>query len=82
MKKENVQAHYNFVVNGSFINPGLEGWIINDNRKVTRQSGQWQGQNIGFLYAVNEGTASQMIPLAELPRPTPGRAEYKLFFLY
>ncbi|SDP46883.1 hypothetical protein SAMN04489798_5877 [Pseudomonas arsenicoxydans] len=82
MKKENVQAHYNFVVNGSFINPGLDGWIINDRLKVTRQTGQWQGQNIGFLHAVNEGTASQTITLAGLPRPTPGQAEYKLFFLY
>ncbi|AWM93938.1 hypothetical protein DJ564_25740 [Pseudomonas sp. 31-12] len=81
MNKENVQANHNFVVNGSFTT-SLEGWTISDSRKVTRQTGRWQGQTIGFLSAVNEGTASQTITLARLPRPTPGRADYKLFFLY
>jgi hypothetical protein len=81
MKKENVQAKYNFVANGSFTT-NLEGWIISDRQKVTRQTGRWQGQMIGFLSAVNEGTGSQTITLAPLPRPTPGRAYYRLFFSY
>lgn len=81
MKKESVHANYNFVVNGSFTT-SLEGWTISDSRKVTRQTGRWQEQTIGFLSAVNEGTASQTITLALLPPPTPGRADYKLFFLY
>ncbi|MHC8345709.1 hypothetical protein [Pseudomonas sp. RT6P73] len=81
MKKENVKARHNFFVNGDFTN-SLQGWVINDRLKVTRQTGRWEGQTIGFLYAVNKGTAKQEVELALLPRPTLGRADYKVFFLY
>jgi hypothetical protein len=81
MKKESVTAKHNFFKNGDFTS-NLQGWEISDVRKVTRQTGRWENLTIGFLFAVNEGTAKQEIELALWPRPTPGRADYKVFFLY
>ncbi|WP_028622869.1 hypothetical protein [Pseudomonas sp. Ant30-3] len=81
MNEENLQAGHNFVNNGDFAK-ALEGWIINDRAKVTRQSGSWNGGSVGFMYAVNEGQGSQTLTLATLPQPTPGKADYQLVFLY
>ncbi|WP_174823948.1 hypothetical protein [Pseudomonas sp. DTU12.3] len=81
MSEQDIHARDNFIVNGDFRN-GLDGWKIDDERKVTRQEGLWQGQTIGFMNTTNMGEGSQSISLATLPRPTPGRAEYKLLFSY
>jgi len=81
MSEENVYANHNFILNGDFKN-NLNDWTINDESKVTRQEGLWQGQTIGFMNAVNMGEGDQTITLASLPSPEPGRAEYKLVFWY
>ncbi|MBN6773990.1 hypothetical protein JRG42_10185 [Pseudomonas granadensis] len=81
MNKDNVFTRYNFIVNGEFT-LGLDGWTVNDRQKVTRQSGLWQGVTVGYMNAVNLGEGEQTIILAERPRPTPGRADYKLMFHY
>lgn len=81
MSEENVFASHNFIVNGDFTT-GLDGWTVNDRQKVTRQSGQWQGVTVGYMNAVNLGEGEQTITLAARPRPTPGRADYRLVFYY
>lgn len=81
MIRKNILARENFIVNGDF-NNGLNGWTYNDERRVTRQEGMWDGRPIGFMNAVNAGEAYQSITLAALPRPTPGRADYQLLFHY
>ncbi|MHA3736725.1 hypothetical protein ACXR0M_13775 [Pseudomonas sp. Eth.TT006] len=81
MNTENPLANKNFIVNGDFSND-LDGWEINDERKVTRQTGQWQNKEVSYINAVNMGEGEQTIMLALLPRPTPDRAVYKLMFHY
>jgi hypothetical protein len=81
MNEDNVFASHNFIVNGDFT-LGLDGWTVNDRQKVTRQSGQWQGVTVGYMNAVNLGEGEQTITLAATPRPTPGRADYRLVFYY
>lgn len=81
MKEEDVYANHNFIANGDFAN-GLDDWTINDERKVTRQEGIWQGKTIGFMNVTNLGEGYQSILLALLPRPTPGRADYLLKLWY
>ncbi|WP_460164331.1 hypothetical protein [Pseudomonas sp. S2_F03] len=81
MNEQNVYANYNFIVNGEFAND-LKDWIINDERKVAKLSGAWEGKQVGFMNAVNEGTGSQTITLASLPRPSPQKADYQLIFHY
>ncbi|MNQ22848.1 Bacterial Ig-like domain (group 1) [compost metagenome] len=81
MNDENDYANHNFIGNGDFTN-GLDKWAINDEKKVTRQEGLWEGRTIGFMNTVNMGEGDQTIHLAELPRPTCGRADYKLKFHY
>ncbi|EJM16116.1 hypothetical protein PMI21_03043 [Pseudomonas sp. GM18] len=74
-------SDHNFIDNGSF-KEELTGWVINDERKVTHQEGQWQGEMVGFMNAVNMGEGSQEITLAAIPRPEPGKADYMLIFWY
>jgi hypothetical protein len=81
MSEHTIHARHNFIVNGDFIQD-LSDWKINDERKVSRQEGLWQGQTIGFMNATNMGEGLQSISLATRPRPTPRRAEYKLLFSY
>ena len=81
MNRKDILARDSFLVNGDF-NNGLNGWTYNDERRVTRQEGVWDGRTIGFMNAVNGGDAYQSITLATMPRPTPGRADYKLLFHY
>ncbi|UVM51771.1 hypothetical protein LOY38_06930 [Pseudomonas sp. B21-015] len=81
MSEENVYANHNFILNGDFQDV-LNDWIINDEIKVTRQEGLWQGKTIGFMNAVNMGEGYQTITLAPSPRPEPGKADYKLIFWY
>lgn len=81
MSEDNVFASHNFIVNGDFPT-GLNGWTVNDRQKVTWQSGQWQGATVGYMNAVNLGEGEQTITLATRPRPTPGRADYRLVFYY
>ncbi|MBT9268324.1 hypothetical protein KKQ10_25930 [Pseudomonas sp. MG-9] len=81
MNEHVIYASHNFIVNGDFANQ-LDGWIISDEQKVTRQEGVWEGKTIGFMSAVNTGTGEQTIALAPLPRPTAGRAVYELRFFY
>jgi len=81
MNEESIHANYNFIVNGEF-DEDLRGWAINDRQKVTSQRALWQNKNVGFMNATNGGTGEQTITLATLPRPAPGRADYKLMFFY
>jgi hypothetical protein len=81
MNEEYIHARHNFIVNGDFTNR-LENWKVNDERKVTPQDALWQGRKVDFMNAVNMGEGHQTITLALWPRPTPGRADYKLLFHY
>ena len=81
MIQRQVLANQSFIENGEFPE-NLDGWEISNSQLVTRQSGMWENQLVGFMGAVNQGSASQTISLAPLPRPTIGRAEYKLIFHY
>ncbi|WP_170206610.1 hypothetical protein [Pseudomonas mandelii] len=81
MNEEYIHARHNFIVNGNFTND-LEGWTIDDGRKVTRQGGLWEGRTVDFMNATNMGQGFQTITLASLPRPMQGRADYKLVFHY
>ena len=81
MNEDNVYANHSFILNGDF-QQGLDNWITNDERKVTRQEGLWQGATIGFMNATNMGEGSQTINLASLPRPEQGKADYRLVFWY
>ncbi|MHC8337911.1 hypothetical protein [Pseudomonas sp. HLT2-19-2] len=81
MNDENIYANHNFIINGDFLE-SLDGWEVNDERKVTRQDGQWCGESVGFMNAANMGEGDQTITLALFPRPDPGKAEYKLIFHY
>ena len=68
MNRKDILARDSFLVNGDF-NNGLNGWTYNDERRVTRQEGVWDGRTIGFMNAVNGGDAYQSITLATMPRP-------------
>lgn len=81
MNEDNVYANHNFILNGDF-QQGLNDWITNDERRVTRQEGLWQGETIGFMNATNTGEGSQTITLPPLPRPEPRKADYRLIFWY
>lgn len=81
MNDENIRADHSFINNGNFLE-NLDGWIINDERKVTRQSGEWQDKSVGFMNAANTGEGYQTITLASSPHPEPGKANYKLIFHY
>ncbi|MCO8312358.1 hypothetical protein [Pseudomonas mandelii] len=79
MSDENIFANHNFIKNGDFV-LDLADWEINDERKVTHQTGRWNDQTVPFMSAVNEGEGEQTIDLPEHPRPMPKKAEYKLLF--
>ncbi|MHC8349257.1 hypothetical protein ACYZT7_07690 [Pseudomonas sp. RT4P38] len=81
MNDENIYANHNFILNGDF-QESLDGWSVNDERKVTRQDGLLEGELVGFMNAVNQGAGYQEITLAASPRPAPGKADYKLIFHY
>lgn len=82
MSEQSITANQNFIENGAFLE-SLEGtWTINDRTKATIATEQWNGASIRHLRLVNEGTAEQIIQLADLPRPTTGRAVYRVGFWY
>lgn len=82
MSEQTITANHNFVVNGQFLDPLGETWEVNDDAKVVIYADLWNGVSTQHLRLVNEGTAKQTITLVDLPKPTAGRADYRLSFWY
>ena len=82
MSEQTITANHNFIVNGQFLETLGAPWIVNDDRKVIIAEEQWNGAATKHLRLVNEGTAEQAITLADFPKPTAGRADYRLSFWY
>lgn len=82
MSEQTITANHNFIVNGQFLEALRAPWIVNDDRKVIIAEEQWNGAATKHLRLVNEGTAEQAITLADFPKPTAGRADYRLSFWY
>lgn len=82
MSEQKVTADYNFIRNGDFQNDLEDGWTLNDPAKVTKQTDLWDGVPTAHMRLVNKGEAEQTITLRDLPRPTTGRAVYRVSFWY
>lgn len=82
MNKKNLRRNDSFIRDGYFLQNLRDNWTLNDSIKVTKGSGLWEGVEVNFMHALNAGQGSQQITLALLPRPTEGRADYKLSFSY
>jgi len=81
MSDKDSRADESFLYNG-FFPEDLEGWEVNDGRRVTHQTARWEEKSIGFMGAVDTGAGWQTVRLAEYPRPRPGKADYTLDFMY
>ncbi|MEO4014431.1 hypothetical protein [Pseudomonas rossensis] len=82
MSEPTITANHNFIVNGQFLETLEAPWIVNDDAKVIIAEEQWNGAATKHLRLVNQGTAEQAITLVDLPKPTAGRADYRLSFWY
>ncbi|WVV47575.1 hypothetical protein THH46_25010 [Pseudomonas sp. NA13] len=79
MNSRNVRYEQNFIHNGDF-QTGLENWTPVGG--VIRSEDSWNGALTPNMHAYDEGAASQIIELAEYPRPHDEKAFYELEFYY
>ncbi|NUT82164.1 hypothetical protein [Pseudomonas brassicacearum] len=79
MNSRNFRYEENFIHNGDF-QTGLENWTPVGG--VIRSEDSWNGALTPNMHAYDEGAASQIIELAEYPRPHDEKAFYELEFYY